>query len=61
MVTEPDLVGMPVLAVVTQRTYEGKIQNQVDALLDSGDETPKKATNNKTTKQAATGAKRKFQ
>lgn len=41
IVTEPELTGMPGVAVVSQRTYEGRIQNQVDALL-SIDDTPKK-------------------
>jgi len=60
LVTEPELAGMPVLAVVTQRTWEGKVQNQVDALLDSGDSTPRKAPTN-SGKKTTTGAKKKFQ
>ena len=41
LVTEPELAGLPAVAVVSQRTYEGRVQNQVDALLGT-DDTPKK-------------------
>lgn len=51
IVTEPDLMGVPCIATVTQRTYEGKIQNQVDVLR-SLDSEPRGKT-------LATGGKKK--
>jgi hypothetical protein len=42
LVTEPELAGLPALAVVSQRTYEGRTQNQVDALLSPDDKPGKK-------------------
>lgn len=63
LVTEPELVGLPLIAVVTQRTYQGQVQNNVDTVLAS-DEAP--AGQKKTaTKRAPAAAKkpagRKFQ
>lgn len=37
LVTEPELAGLPAIAVLGQRPYEGRIQNQVDALLSPDD------------------------
>lgn len=33
IVTKPELIGLPGIAVVSQRVYEGKPQNQVDTIL----------------------------
>lgn len=32
LVTSPELVGLPVLCAVSTREYEGRLQNQVDAI-----------------------------
>lgn len=52
MVTEPEIVGLPAIAVVTHREWEGRTQTQVDALISSDDQPGKKLP--------ATG-KKKFQ
>ena len=49
MVTEPELIGTPALATVSIRKYEGREQNQVDALT---------AIDDGSTKKAAPGAKK---
>lgn len=51
LVTDPELTGLPGVAVISQRTYEGRLQNQVDALL-SPDDLPTK------TKKEPTSAKK---
>ena len=58
LVTEPDLVGMPCRLAVSQRTYEGKQQNQVDAVIEKPGA---KAKTGAAKPKAAAGAKRKFQ
>jgi hypothetical protein len=64
-VTEPELAGMPVMIVLTTRTYEGRLQNDVQAVLPF-DGAPKKGTKKaptatkKTEKKSAAGSKRKF-
>lgn len=50
-VTEPEIAGMPCVIVLTQRSYEGRIQNDVQAVL--GDDTPKKGTKKEPGKKAA--------
>lgn len=52
LVTQPALAGLPAVAVVTHREWEGKTQTQVDALISAEDQPGKKAP--------ASG-KRKFQ
>lgn len=72
LVTEPELVGIPGIAVLSQRTYEGRVQNQVDALLSpdggttsGGKKEPGKKTassgssKKKTSSTAKSGAKKK--
>lgn len=41
-VTEPEVVGLPCICVVQQRTYEGRIQNDVAAVLSA--DSPAKGT-----------------
>jgi hypothetical protein len=44
LVVDPPLVGVPVIASVSQREYEGRMQNQVDAITSpNGSGAPKKA------------------
>jgi len=52
LVTQPELAGLPGVAVVTHREWEGKTQTQVDALISSDDKPGKKVPS---------GNKRKFQ
>lgn len=52
-VLEPELAGMPCMLVIKQRTYEGRQQNEVDAVLSL--DTPKRGT--KTTAAKAAPAK----
>jgi hypothetical protein len=52
LVVDPELVGLPGIAVVSHREWEGRTQTQVDALISSDDQPGKKAP--------STG-KRKFQ
>lgn len=49
-VTEPELAGLPCTLVIKQRTYEGRIQNEVDAVI--GADTPARGA-----KKAAPAAK----
>lgn len=62
VVTQPELIGLPGLAVVSQRTYEGRVQNQVDALI-SADDAPVKTNAKKEPatrkKTASTGSAKK--
>lgn len=55
-VTNPDLVGMPAMAVLTQRTYEGRLQNNVETLLSMDDQPTKKTAPG--TKKPTTPAKK---
>lgn len=57
-VTEPELVGLPAIAVISQRPYEGRIQNQVDALL-SPDDSPGAGKKAEPGKKSPGGAARK--
>lgn len=43
LVTQPSLAGLPAVAVVTHREWEGKKQTQVDALISSDNQPGKKA------------------
>jgi hypothetical protein len=52
-VTEPEVVGMPCVLVIEQRTYEGRLQNDVKTVLSA--DTPQKGT--KTTAKAAPAKK----
>lgn len=67
LVTEPELAGLPLIAVVTQRVYQGQTQNNVDTVLAASGAERKKAPAGKSTRAAApkAGAKassgRKFQ
>lgn len=62
-VTEPEVAGMPCIAVVEQRTYEGRIQNDVKTVLSAdspqkGTKTTAKATPVKKAPAKATPAKK---
>lgn len=65
IVTSPELAGLPAIAAVTQRPYENRMQNQVDALIAPEDDVPVKAQkeNGKTSRSKETSAKpkRRFQ
>lgn len=54
LVTEPELVGLPAIAVVTIEPYEGKDRNRVDNLIAA--DTPKAGTK---AKAASKGGKEK--
>jgi hypothetical protein len=54
-VLEPELVGLPAVAVVTSQEYEGKLRNRVDLLLPSDGNGPKKST---TAKRPGSGNKK---
>jgi hypothetical protein len=69
ILTEPEIIGLPAWAVVSQRPYEGRMTNQVDQILSveehdgatagkKGEPGKKKATPAKKTEKAA--PKRKF-
>lgn len=66
MVTDPELTGLPALATVSTRPYEGRVQNNVDALtaIDAGPAKKTapgaKKTTAKPAAKKATGAKRTF-
>jgi Protein of unknown function (DUF669) len=69
LVTSPEVVGMPAMATVTQRPYEGRIQNDVAALtsMDGAQKKGAKTTSRRpaakkttTRKPAAKSASRKF-
>jgi hypothetical protein len=55
IVTEPELVGTPVMLTVGQRPYEGRIQNDVTAV--TSPDAPKAGT--KTTAKKTTAAAKK--
>lgn len=55
IVTEPELAGMPVVASVTQRTWEGRLQNNVDAL--TATDSPKSGQKKAGTKAKSSGRK----
>lgn len=57
-VTEPEVVGMPCRLVVKQRTYEGRIQNDVDAVLSMDTPTKGTKTNAKAPAKKTTPAKK---
>lgn len=56
LVTEPELSGIPAVAVVSTRMYEGRTQDNVDTLI-SADSAPRGAK--KTTTRKTAGAKKK--
>lgn len=61
LVTEPDLAGVPCKIALDTRTYEGKLQNDVTAVLAA--ETPKRGAKKTSTSAKAApkaGARRKF-
>lgn len=62
LVTEPELQGMPVIIALTTRTYEGRLQNDVQAVLprDGAVKKGKKAAPAKGKKKAEAGSKRRF-
>ena len=43
LVVDPELAGLPAVAVVTHREWEGRTQTQVDALISAEDQPGKKA------------------
>lgn len=43
LVVDPELAGLPAIAVVTHREWEGRTQTQVDALISAEDQPGKKA------------------
>jgi hypothetical protein len=53
MVTEPELVGLPAIAVVSIEIYEGKEKNRVDNLIAS--DTPKAGTKAKAKAKPSAG------
>lgn len=58
-ITEPELAGMPCTLVIKQRPYEGRIQNEVEAIIP--EDTPKKGTKTAPAKAKKDGkAGRKF-
>lgn len=52
LVVDPELAGLPAIAVVTHREWEGRTQTQVEALISSDDKPGKKL---------ASAGKKKFQ
>ena len=56
LVKEPELVGLPCRAAVSIRTYEGREQNQVDAILGTEEASGKKEPGGK--KKAAPATKK---
>ena len=60
MVTSPEVTGMPAMATVSQRPYEGRIQNDVVALtsMDGAEKKPaRKTTSRSPAKKASRGRK----
>lgn len=55
VVTEPELVGIPAVAVVSLRPYQGKDQNQVDALIAQEGEATKAEPGTKAAAKKASG------
>jgi len=51
-VTQPELVGLPAVATVSQRMYEGRAQNQVDVLRSPDGPSTKKTAPSGTRKTA---------
>lgn len=64
LVTQPELAGIPAMATVSQRSYEGRMQNQVDTLTAIDGSPGKKAPTGKAKtaakKTAAKKTTRKF-
>lgn len=61
LVTDPPLVGVPVVCAVSTREYEGRMQNQVDSITSPGGNTaPKKAGTSRTRSGPARGGQKKF-
>lgn len=60
MVTSPELVGVPVVATVSMRTYEGREQNQVDVLRSPDGAQPVGAKTTGTKAAAKKAPARKF-
>lgn len=47
LVVDPEIAGLPAIAVVTHREWEGRTQTQVDALISAEDQPGKKAPSGK--------------
>lgn len=60
MVLEPELVGLPAIAVATTETYEGKLRNRVETLLPSEGAKKASKSNKKASGPAGGKNKKKF-
>ena len=60
ILTEPEIIGLPATAVVTQREYEGRTSNQVESLTAVASAPAKKGAKKAAPKTPAKKQQRKF-